>query len=575
MAPAEPNAKPFQLVGEAPLFPEERKGWKGYVEWERYPSKKRKAAEILAQYDFPVPPEFQLVPLPDTNPILEGVRWKHYHYALGSTLSNMPDVSWKHVTREKSEDMIHVLEFPYNGEPPRERLVKTEITNNKDHFIRNHGGIPEIEPNEYFFEVEGLVNKPKKISLKQLQDESIFPRMETTVTLQCSGTRRIEQIHDYPGDGDELINAPWGEGAIGTARYIGVSLKKVIKYCGGYKGDGKHVEFFGADTYFKKGQVYNYAVSVPARKVKINEVMLAWEMNGETLPPIHGAPLRVVVMGYIGARSVKWLTRINVIADPSMAPVQMKEYIYYTPQMGKLLNRRKRLINCSIYERDYVFYTEVREKCGQPCTCRRHRALLPIVRESRDRNPNQQKQNVNYSNGFSIQTMPVASAIMTPVDKDVIVHDGKIKLTGWAYSGSGWPERVEVSNDGGGVWYEVPYQHLSTKYFHAWRIWECEIPVDAEGWLEFCVRCWDDALNTQPTFVRSAWNWDLHVTSSCHRIKVYSVNKSKPATAKRLKQLEEKGASILPLTRPLPFDLETDEEYLEEMKKREGRDPIE
>jgi sulfite oxidase len=187
------------------------------------------------------------------------------------------------------------------------------------------------------------------------------------------------------------------------------------------------VEFFGADTYFKKGQVYNYAVSVPTRKVKVNEVMLAWEMNGEPLPAIHGFPLRVVVMGYIGARSCKWLTRINVIDAPSMAPVQMKEYLYYTPQNGK--------------------------------------------------------QNVTYSNGFSIQTMPVASAIMTPVDKDVIVHDGKIRMTGWAYSGSGWPERVEVSNDGGGVWYEVPYENLSKKYYHAWRTWWIDIPVDAEGWL--------------------------------------------------------------------------------------------
>ncbi|KAI8931537.1 hypothetical protein NX059_011194 [Plenodomus lindquistii] len=461
-----------------------------------------------------------MAPLPDSNPILEGVRWKHYHYALGKTLKDIPQISWDHVKKEKSEDMIHVLEFPYNGESPRERLVKTDITPNADHFIRNHGGIPEIDPSKYFFEVEGMVNKPNtKISLAELQDEAKFPRMETTITLQCSGTRRIEQIHDYPGDGDELINAPWGEGAIGTARYVGVSLKKVLKYCGGVADGGKHVEFFGADSYFKKGQIYNYAVSVPYRKVRINEVMLAWEMNGEALPPIHGAPLRVVVMGYIGARSCKWLTRINVIADPTLAPVQMKEYLYYTPQNGK--------------------------------------------------------QNVTYSNGFSIQTMPVSSAIMTPIDKDVIVHDGKIKLTGWAYSGSGWPERVEVSNDGGGVWYEVPYENLSQKYFHAWRTWWMEIPVDAEGWLEFCVRCWDDALNTQPTFVRSAWNWDLHVTSSCHRVKLYSVNKSKPATAKRLKQLEEHGAGLLPLTRPVPFDLETEEEYLEEMRKRGGRDPIE
>ncbi|KAL6710310.1 hypothetical protein ACN47E_009256 [Coniothyrium glycines] len=519
MAPAEPNAPEFKTQGTEPYFKEERDGWKGYVEWERYPEKKRKAQEILAQYDFPVPPEFQLGPLPKTNPILEGVRWKYYHYAMGSTLKDIPDISWKYVQKEKSEDMIHVLQFPYNGESPRERLVQTEITRNKDHFVRNHGGIPEIDPARYFFEVEGLVNQPKKITLAELQDESKFPRLKKTITLQCSGTRRIEQIHDYPGDGDELINAPWGEGAIGTATYVGVSMKKVIKYCGGLKDGGKHLEFFGADTYFKKGHVYNYAVSVPCRKMKVNEVMLVWEMNGEPLPAIHGAPLRVVVMGYIGARSVKWLTRINVIDKESMAPVQMKEYLYYTPQLGK--------------------------------------------------------QNVTYSNGFSIQTMPVASAIMTPVDRDIIVHDGKIKLTGWAYSGSGWPVRVEVSNDGGGVWYEVPFENLSTKYFHAWRIWHYEIPVDAEGWLEFCVRCWDDAMNTQPTFVRSAWNWDLHVTSSCHRVKLYSVNKTRPQTAKRLKQLDEHGAGLDPLTRPVPFDLETDEEYLAAMAARGGRDPVE
>jgi len=252
--------------------------------------------------------------------------------------------------------------------------------------------------------------------------------------------------------------------------------------------------------------------------MKLNEVMLAWEMNGEPLPRIHGYPLRVVVMGYIGARSCKWLYRINVIENISLAPVQMKEYIYYTPQQGK--------------------------------------------------------HNATYSSGFSIQTMPVSSAIMTPINHDQIIHDGKIKLTGWAYSGSGWPERVEIISDGGSIWYEVPYDKMSRKYFHAWRVWEYAMPVDAEGWLEFCVRTWDDALNTQPTYVRSAWNWDLHVTSSCHRIKIYSINRSKPATAKRLKMMEEKGLPMIPITRPIEMDLETVEEYLEETKKRGGRDPI-
>lgn len=334
----------------------------------------------------------------------------------------------------------------------KDRLVADPITRNEDHFVRNHGGIPEIDEESYFFDVGGLVNNPKRITMAELKDESIFPRQSNVVTIQCSGTRRIEQINQYPGDGDELINAPWGEGAIGTARWTGVSLKKVIKYCGGLKNPSgsNHVEFLGADSYFKKGEVFNYAVSAPWRKVKINEVILAWEMNGKPLPKIHGYPLRVVVFGYIGARSCKWLTRINVSDAESTGPVQRKEYLYYNSQVGK--------------------------------------------------------HNASYSSGFSIQEMPVSSAIMSPVDMDQIIHDGKIKMRGWAYSGGGhWPVRVEASGDGGNIWYEVPYQNMSQKYYHAWSLWEIELPVDAEGWIELVVRCWDNALNTQPTYVRSAW----------------------------------------------------------------------
>lgn len=149
-------------------------------------------------------------------------------------------------------------------------------------------------------------------------------------------------------------------------------------------------------------------------------------------------------------RSVKWLARIDAIAEPSLAPVQRTEYLYYSPQCGK--------------------------------------------------------HNATYSSGFSIQDMPVSSAIMYPTDKSVIVHDGKIRMRGWAYSGGGhWPVRVDASGDGGSVWYEVPYDRLSPKHFYAWRLWSFDLPVDAEGWLELVVRCWDNALNTQPTFVRSTW----------------------------------------------------------------------
>jgi sulfite oxidase len=231
--------------------------------------------------------------------------------------------------------MLHLLQFPYNGEPPKALLTKEPITPNELHFVRNHGGIPDIDPAAFDLCLDGLLNEPTTLTLANLQDENIFPRVSKLVTIQCSGTRRMEQIAEFAGEGDEMINAPWSEGAIGTAKWTGVSLKRVIKYCGGLKDGGKHLELYGAETYFKGGECMNYVVSVPWSKVKANEVLLAWEMNDKPLPKIHGFPLRAVVMGYIGARSVKWLYRIKAIETPSRAPVQSMEYLYFQQQNGK------------------------------------------------------------------------------------------------------------------------------------------------------------------------------------------------------------------------------------------------
>ena len=74
--------------------------------------------------------------------------------------------------------------------------------------MRNHGGIPRINEEDYTLDIDGLVNQPKRLTLDDLKNEDLFPRMSTVSTIQCSGTRRIEQINEYPGDGDELINAP-------------------------------------------------------------------------------------------------------------------------------------------------------------------------------------------------------------------------------------------------------------------------------------------------------------------------------------------------------------------------------
>jgi sulfite oxidase len=456
-------------------------------------------------------------PIPDTNPVLPGTHWKMWHHAVGGELTSVPEDSWETVLREKHPDMLHLLQFPYNGEPPKRLVTSKSVTPNPLHFVRNHGGIPIIDKDKWSLSLDGLVAKPKTYTLDDLMDESKFPRMEKIVTIQCSGTRRIEQISLYAGQGDEVPQAPWAEGAIGTANYVGISLKKVIKDCGGLIDGAKHFELYGAETYFKNNEAMNYLVSVPWSKVKANEVMLAWEMNGEPLPKIHGYPLRVVVFGYIGARSVKWLYRIKAIKTPSLAPVQSKEYLYFNQQVGK--------------------------------------------------------HNQRPTDGIQIQEMPVSSAIMYPWTKQVVIHNGTIHCKGWAYSGGGrWPERVELSSDGGFSWYAVPNKNLSKKHKWTWRTWEIDLPCDVEGWVEIVCRCWDNSLNTQPLDVRAAWNWGLHVTSSAHRISVYSINKSRALTRQRLDQFELEKFPLAPLTCPEDFVTQTWDKYKQYWDENDPRD---
>lgn len=137
--------------------------------------------------------EFQFAPLPKTNPVLVGHRWKEYHAALG--LGSIVDFSWQTVQREKPE-LIHLLDFPYNGETTRPQLLEDKITDNKYHLcvgflfyvfllvigccartgsVRNHGGVPDIDASAYELEIEGLVKNPVTISLKDLQDPEQYP----------------------------------------------------------------------------------------------------------------------------------------------------------------------------------------------------------------------------------------------------------------------------------------------------------------------------------------------------------------------------------------------------------------
>ena len=219
----------------------------------------------------------------------------------------------------KREDMIVHETEPYNAEPPRSALAGRLLTSIETFYARNHGRIPCIHPDAWQLRIDGLVEHPDTLSLMRLRTE--FEHREVIATLQCAGNRRADlmAVRDIPG------HAAWKAGAISTARWTGVSLADVLARAGLTPG-AAHVAFTACDVAPMARPPQPFGGSIPISKAVAGEVLLAWAMNGRLLPQIHGGPVRLVVPGYIGARSVKWVERITVQDHPSDNYFQAIDY---------------------------------------------------------------------------------------------------------------------------------------------------------------------------------------------------------------------------------------------------------
>jgi sulfite oxidase len=351
----------------------------------------------------------------------------------------------------KRRDLIVHEDEPFNAETGLAALAEGPLTATDAFYVRGHAAVPEIDPAAWRLHVHGLVERELDLSLATLREA--FREREVTATLQCAGNRRagLIAVRDIPGE------APWGPGATGTATWTGVALADVLALAGPLL-EAAHVGFDGADLCSEAEPAQRFGGSIPLEKACRPEVLLAWAMNGGPLPPVHGAPLRVVVPGYIGARSVKWLERIEVRSTPWQGYFQ------------------------------HVVYRLLPED-GLPG---------PGV-------------------GIPLGLVALNSAVLSPADGETVAA-GLVEVRGYAFAGGErHVARVDVSLDGGASWSQAELLEDLGRW--AWRHWRITVDL-APGEHEILVRAWDSSAATQPEDAAALWNPKGYVNNARPRVRV-------------------------------------------------------
>lgn len=363
---------------------------------------------------------------------------------------------------------------PFNVEPPLTELWNEGFITTKDlHYVRNHGPVPLVHDEDvldWFFTVEGLVENPLSLTLRDLLVD--FEQLTYPITLVCAGNRRKEQNVVRKTKGFS-----WGAAGLSTAIWTGVPLDALLARARPILRGGKrarYVCFEGADKlpngYYGTSIKLNWAMD-PNRGI-----MVAHGMNGEVLPPDHGKPLRIVIPGQIGGRSVKWLKRIIVTEAPS-------DNWYH------------------IYD-NRVLPTTIspEESADLPETWRDER--------------------------YAIYDLNTNSAVVRPAHNERVVVDTAetattktYKFQGYAYAGGGRRvTRVELTLDKGRSWRLADVAYPEDEYRLApegetlfggrldvgwrescfcWCFWSLEIPLADLG-ADVMVRAMDDAMMVQP-----------------------------------------------------------------------------
>ena len=302
--------------------------------------------------------------------------------------------------------------------------LRYDITPVGMHYMLTHFDIPFVDAAAYRLDIGGLVGSPHSLTLADIQSGDA---QTLAVTLECAGNGRT-RLEPRP------TNMPWGLEAVGTAEWTGVPLRDLLASAD-VRPEAVELVFSGPDEGTQKGIRHFYQRSLTVEEAQRPEILVAWAMNGRPLEPQHGAPVRLVVPGWYGMASVKWLRSIEAVSEPFVGPQQASSY-----------NIRK-----------------APEDPGERITRIRVRALMtPPGRPD----------------------FPSLSRV---------ADAGPIRLTGRAWSGDAPITRVEVAIDG--VWADA---HLSEAVGpFAWRGWSFDWEA-TPGEHELSCRATDAQGRTQP-----------------------------------------------------------------------------
>ncbi len=356
----------------------------------------------------------------------------------------------------KDKGLVVLGDRPLVAETP-EHLLDDETTPIAKFFIRNNGQIPEAaaDADAWTITVDGEVNTTLALTLGELKRR--FQPRTYRMVLECGGNGRSFFSPEARGN-------QWTNGGAGCAEWTGVPLSEVLK-AAGLKDTAKYTGHYGADPHLS-GDASKESISrgMPIAKAMEEHSLVVFAMNGEPLPNIHGGPVRLVIPGWPGSLSHKWLTRIWV-RDREHDGQGMKGTSYRVP-------------------------------------------IKPMIPGGK----------ADESNFRILESMPVRGIITAPANGARLpAGTREVRLRGAAWAGDLSVAKVDVSNDFGATWTAATLKPVKNRY--DWHRWEAALPLPSDGYYELWVRATDSNGRMQP-HVAGNWNPQGYGANPMHRVAV-------------------------------------------------------